>query len=70
MPSSPPPTKSFKGNTVLITGTNGAFGSRAANIIADLDVERLILADVKDCTGAKGRIKAETPATNKPDIQV
>jgi hypothetical protein len=64
------PTKSFEGKTVLITGANGAFGSRAAKMIADLNVERLILADVRDCTGVKQRIEAETTATNKPDIQV
>ena len=64
------PTKSFKGKTILITGANGAFGSRAAKMIADLGVERLILADVRDCTAVKQQIEAETTATNKPDIQV
>jgi hypothetical protein len=64
------PTKSFKGKTILITGANGAFGSRAAKMIADLGVETLILADVRDCTGVKQYIEAETTATNKPDIQV
>jgi FlaA1/EpsC-like NDP-sugar epimerase len=64
------PSKSFKGKTVLITGANGAFGSRVARMIADLDVETLILVDVKDCTAVKQRIEAETKATSKPDIQV
>lgn len=64
------PSKSFKGKTVLITGANGAFGSRAAKMIADLDVDTLILADVRDCTAVKQRIEAETIATNKPNIQV
>jgi hypothetical protein len=64
------PTKSFKGKTVLITGANGAFGSRVAKMIADLDVETLILADVKDCAAVKQLIEAETTATRKPDIQV
>jgi len=64
------PTKSFKGKTVLITGANGAFGSRAAKIIADLDVETLILADVKDCEAVKQQIEAETKATKKPNILV
>jgi NAD(P)-dependent dehydrogenase (short-subunit alcohol dehydrogenase family) len=64
------PSKSFKGKTILITGANGAFGSRAAKMIADLGVETLILADVKDCTAVKEKIEAETTATNKPDIQV
>jgi NADPH:quinone reductase-like Zn-dependent oxidoreductase len=65
-----PPAKSFKGKTILITGANGAFGSRAAKMIANLGVETLILADVRDCTGVKQQIEAETTATNKPDIQV
>jgi len=65
-----PPTKSFKGKTILITGANGAYGSRAAKMIAGLGVERLILADVRDCTGVKQQIETETTATNKPDIQV
>jgi len=64
------PTKSFKGKTILITGANGSYGSRAAKMIADLGVERLILADVMDCAGVKQQIEAETTATNKPDIQV
>jgi FlaA1/EpsC-like NDP-sugar epimerase len=64
------PAKSFKGKTVLITGANGAFGSRVARMIADLDVETLILADVKDCASVKERIEAETKATRKPNIQV
>lgn len=64
------PTKSFKGKTVLITGANGAFGSRAARIIADLDVETLILADVKDCVSVKQQIEAETKATRKPNVLV
>src|SRR5271170_4395124 len=52
--------KSFRGKTVLITGANGAFGSRAAKIFASLDVETLILADVKDCEAVKQQIEAET----------
>ena len=39
-------------------------------MIADLDVETLILADVKDCAAVKQRIEAETKATRKPNIQV
>ena len=64
------PTKSFKGKTVLITGANGAFGSRVARIIADLDVETLILADVKDCAAVKQQIEADTKAKRKPNILV
>lgn len=65
-----PLTKSFKGKTIMITGANGAYGSRAAKIIADLGVERLILADVRDCGGVKQSIEAEITSKNNPDIQV
>ena len=65
-----PPSKSFKGKTVMITGANGAYGSRAARIIADLDVDTLVLVDVKDCAGVKAQIEAETKATKKPTILV
>ncbi len=64
------PTKSFKGKTVLITGANGAFGSRVARIIADLDVDTIILADVKDCAAVRQQIEAETTSTKKPNILV
>lgn len=65
-------TKSYKGRTVLITGANGAFGSRAAKLIADRDVDTLILLDVKDCAGVKAQIEAEYPLTlmAKPKILV
>jgi hypothetical protein len=65
-------TKSYKGKTVLITGANGAFGSRAAKLIADRDVDTLILLDVKDCAGVKSQIEAEYPSTmqTKPQILV
>lgn len=52
-------TKSYKGRTVLITGANGAFGSRAAKLIAIRDVDTLILLDVKDCAGVRAEIEAE-----------
>jgi hypothetical protein len=63
-------TKSFKGKTVLITGANGAFGSQAAKIVADLDVDTLILLDVRDCAGVKADILAASTTTNKPNILV
>lgn len=59
-------TKSYKGRTVLITGANGAFGSRAAKIFAHRDVETLVLLDVKDCGGVKEQIEAELSEMNKP----
>ena len=58
-------TKSYKGRTVLITGANGAFGSRAAKLFAEREVETLILVDVKDCTGVKENIEAELSTTSK-----
>jgi NADPH:quinone reductase-like Zn-dependent oxidoreductase len=62
--------KSFKGKTVLITGANGAFGSRAAKIIANLNVDTLILVDVKDCADVKAQILADIATTIKPNILV
>jgi len=59
-------TKSYKGRTVLITGANGAFGSRAAKLFAHRDVETLVLVDVKDCGGVKEEIEAELSEKNKP----
>lgn len=59
-------TKSYKGRTALITGANGAFGSRAARIFAFRDVDTLVLADVMDCTGLKERIEAELAEAEKP----
>ena len=58
-------TKSYKDRTVLITGANGAFGSRAAKIFAHRDVETLVLVDVHDCTGVKEQIEAELMGMNK-----
>ena len=65
-------TASYKGRTVLITGANGAFGSRAAKIFADRDVETLVLVDVKDCTGVKEEIEADlsSKSKSKPNILV
>jgi NAD(P)-dependent dehydrogenase (short-subunit alcohol dehydrogenase family) len=62
--------KSYKGKTVLISGANGAFGSRAAKLVAERDVETLILLDVKDCTEVKEQILAGITATKKPNILV
>ncbi|SPO04688.1 uncharacterized protein DNG_07373 [Cephalotrichum gorgonifer] len=65
-------TKSYEGRTVLITGANGAFGSRAAKIFALRDVKTLILVDVMDCRGVKEQIEAELGEMNKtkPNILV
>lgn len=65
-------TESYKGRTVLITGANGAFGSRAARIFAQRDVETLVLVDVKDCGDVKREIEAGLSETGKalPNIIV
>ncbi|KAK2667443.1 Short-chain dehydrogenase/reductase SDR [Fusarium oxysporum f. sp. vasinfectum] len=59
-------TKSYKGRTALITGANGAFGSRAAKIFAQRDVETLVLVDVRDCSGVKEEIEKELGEAGKP----
>ena len=65
-------TNSYKGRTALITGANGAFGSRAANIFGLRDVETLILVDLLDCSKVKEEIEAEAVAMgkSKPNILV
>ncbi|KAF7541959.1 hypothetical protein G7Z17_g11862 [Cylindrodendrum hubeiense] len=65
-------TNSYEGRTVLITGANGAFGSRAAKLFAHRDVETLVLVDVKDCGGVKQEIEAELSDMGKakPNILV
>ncbi|KPM41174.1 hypothetical protein AK830_g5390 [Neonectria ditissima] len=59
-------TESYKGRTVLITGANGAFGSRAAKLFAHRDVETLVLVDVKNCGDVKQQIEAELTNAGKP----
>lgn len=65
-------TKSYAGRTVLITGANGAFGSRAAKLFAQHGVSTLILVDVRDCSGLKEQIETELSANEaqKPTILV
>lgn len=59
-------TKSYKGRTVLITGANGAYGSRAAKNFALRDAGTLVLVDVKDCAAVKEEIEAELADLDKP----
>ncbi|CAG7554598.1 unnamed protein product [Fusarium equiseti] len=59
-------TKSYKGRTALITGANGAFGSRAAKLFAHRDVDTLVLVDVRDCGELKMEIEKELDAAGKP----
>lgn len=65
-------TESYQGRTVLITGANGAFGSRAAKIFAHRDVKTLVLVDVRDCGDVKQQIEAELSDMGKakPNILV
>lgn len=63
-------TKSYKGRTALITGANGAFGSRAANIFASRDVDTLVLVDVMDCSALKERIEDELAEAGKPKPKI
>ncbi|KAM0229728.1 hypothetical protein ACHAPO_009801 [Fusarium lateritium] len=58
-------TKSYEGRTVLITGANGAFGSRAAKLFAHRDVDTLVLVDVRDCGELKQEIEKELAAAGK-----
>lgn len=59
-------TKSYKGRTALITGANGAFGSRAARLFAIHEIETLVLVDVKDCAGVKKQIEDELDEKQQP----
>ena len=61
-----PLTKSYAGRCALITGANGAFGSRASKIFASRDIKTLILVDVMDCARLKGEIDEELTAEKKP----
>ncbi|KAL1896321.1 hypothetical protein Sste5346_004705 [Sporothrix stenoceras] len=58
-------TASYAGRTALVTGANGAYGSRAATLFAQNGVSTLILADVFDCTAVKEKIEADLRAQNK-----
>ena len=59
-------TSSYKSRAVLITGANGAFGSRAAKMFARRDVDTLVLVDLMDCGGVKAQIEAEMRELGKP----
>ncbi|KAK3368633.1 hypothetical protein B0H63DRAFT_515191 [Podospora didyma] len=63
-------TKSYSGRTALITGANGAYGSRAAKMFAHRDIDTLILVDVMDCGPLKEEIEAELSATKKPKANI
>lgn len=68
----PVKTKSYQGRTALITGANGAFGSRSAKIFATRDIDTLVLVDVRSCQALKEQIEAELKESNKkiPNILV
>lgn len=61
---------SYAGRTILITGANGAYGSRAAKIFASRDAKRLVLVDVKDCTELKHEIEQELKTQGKACPQI
>ena len=52
-------TRSYRGRTALVTGANGAYGSRAAKLFGRHEVDTLVLVDVMDCTWVKEEIEAE-----------
>jgi NAD(P)-dependent dehydrogenase (short-subunit alcohol dehydrogenase family) len=62
-----PTTESYAGRTALITGANGAFGSRAAKMFALRGVATLVLADVRDCGDVKRAIEAELAAAGRAE---
>lgn len=63
-------TKSYAGRTILITGANGAYGSRAAKLFAQRDAATLVLVDVMDCTTVKQDIEAELSKEGKQAPQI
>lgn len=63
-------TKSYAGRTALITGANGAYGSRAAKMFAEREVDTLVLVDLMDCTTVKQKIEEELEGKKKPKILV
>lgn len=64
-------TESYAGRTVLITGANGAYGSRAAKEFASRDTDTLVLVDLLDCTKLKQEIEADLGAgKKKPNLLV
>lgn len=65
-------TKSYQGRTAIVTGANGAFGSRAAKIFAERDIRVLVLVDVRDCSELKAQIEKDAleRGSTKPQILV
>ena len=61
---------SYAGRTILITGANGAYGSRAARLFAARDAETIVLVDVKDCSALKSDIEAGAKAQGKPSPRI
>ncbi|KAK5659363.1 hypothetical protein OQA88_1456 [Cercophora sp. LCS_1] len=59
-------TKSYKGRTALVTGANGAYGSRAAKIFAHREIQTLVLVDIMDLSKLKDEIETELRDANKP----
>lgn len=57
--------KSYNGKTVVITGANGAYGSRAARNFAERNVDTLVLVDARDCTELKEKLEADLKSEGK-----
>lgn len=68
----PYPTKGFKGQTVIITGSNTGLGLEAARHIVDLGAEKVILAvrDVEKGKDAKRSIEKSTGRENAVEVWV
>ncbi|CAK7207243.1 hypothetical protein SEUCBS139899_010053 [Sporothrix eucalyptigena] len=58
-------TASYAGRTALVTGANGAYGSRAATMFAQHGVSTLVLVDVFDCGKVKEKIETDLKAAGK-----
>ncbi|CAK7217925.1 hypothetical protein SCUCBS95973_003313 [Sporothrix curviconia] len=59
-------TASYAGRTALVTGANGAYGSRAATLFAQHGIATLVLVDVQDCAAVQQKIEVELRAKGKP----
>ncbi|EFX03916.1 short chain dehydrogenase reductase [Grosmannia clavigera kw1407] len=59
-------TASYGGRTAMVTGANGAYGSRAATLFAQHGIGTLVLVDVHDCADVKRQIEAGLRAEGKP----
>ncbi|ORX36971.1 hypothetical protein BD324DRAFT_651444 [Kockovaella imperatae] len=59
-------TESYVGRCALVTGANGAYGSRACKLFASRGIKTLVMVDVMDCERLKREIEEELKAEKKP----